>query len=482
MVRALITILFGVTMLLAVYSVPVLGVTALTGRSGGLAASAGLVMAIAAVALWWSNRTTPRLLEAARSRVGPILSDKRTLILIVLAGIALRAGWALYFPAPLRSDPATYFELAAKLYHHGAYQDGRGDYAYWPPGYPFFLYGTFLLLGDHRWVPPLANLVLYVAMAAATWRLALLAGGRYAAGLALLILSIWPNAVFSTSIASKELWLATLLSVALAFYVSSSVHRGWYSLAYASLAGLALGFGCLTQPSLLMLPVVFMLYEYLRRSPPRAAVGRIALLLLGTALIVSPWTTRNYARLGAVVPVSSNGGEVFYRANNSMATGAYLDPDQVGSLFGYDEVTRNRIGYRLGMDWATSHPLQFVRLALRKIVLFLGDDSTGAFETLKRGQQENSVPYLVSKGISTGYWLLLWLILGIGLVERRNSLRHPVSLLLGASVLYFLAIHSVFESGGRYHMQLLAVVAVLTALAAAPRGNGPPLVPTSPDR
>ena len=87
-------------------------------------------------------------------------------------GIGLRLVWLLVFDAPLRSDFATYYGLARKLYEDGSYLDPRGDYAYWPPGYPFWLYLNFFVFGVQRWVPAVSNLLLFVVSLASVYVLA----------------------------------------------------------------------------------------------------------------------------------------------------------------------------------------------------------------------------------------------------------------------------------------------------------------------
>ena len=78
------------------------------------------------------------------------------------------------------------------------------------------------------------------------------------------------------------------------------------------------------------------------------------------------------------VIVSDNGGDVFYRANNSLANGTYVYEGQ--TILPEDEVQRDRMGYQLGKHWIVSHPLQFLWLAERKLTFLLGDDGVGGIQ------------------------------------------------------------------------------------------------------
>jgi hypothetical protein len=69
--------------------------------------------------------------------------------------------------------------------------------------------------------------------------------------------------------------------------------------------------------------------------------------------VVAPWSIRNYRVFDAFVPISTNGGGVFYLANNPLATGHYTDigePDLTAPKS--DEVLWNRTGiaWRPGME------------------------------------------------------------------------------------------------------------------------------------
>jgi hypothetical protein len=108
-------------------------------------------------------------------------------------------------------------------------------------------------------------------------------------------------------------------------------------------------------------------------------------------------------------------------------------------------------------------------LALRKQVLFLGDDSQGAYESVKRGLGIGGIQYVAWKSVSNLYWLAIWFLILAGLELNWNHAFRPMTPEFSAiqlSVLYLWGIHSIFESGGKYHLPLIGVVAVLAALPA----------------
>jgi 4-amino-4-deoxy-L-arabinose transferase-like glycosyltransferase len=364
----------------------------------------------------------------------------------------------------LLSDSATYFALAEGLYTDRVYEDPRGDRAFWPPGYPFFLLAPFGIFGITPWAFIAGNLVLYVVASLATYRLGRLAIGKGAGCVAVLLLAIWPTHVFLTSIASKELLLSALVPLALLLYLQgadSSIYR-LRSTAQLLCSGFILGFASLTQPSLALLPSVIVAHALLRPDHLLRRAGQVSLVVVGMSVVITPWAARNVQVLNAFVPMTTNGGDNFYRANNPMATGGYT-PRGERTFAGLSEVERNRSGYRWGLEWIRSNPDRFLALAVKKQVIFLGDDSHGAFEALRRSRSTTAL-YTATKVLSNVYWLGIWALILLGVRLRRRLLTKPVLLLFALCFVYLLAVASVFESASKHHVAVTALLAVLASV------------------
>ena len=171
-------------------------------------------------------------------------------------GVFFRLLWVAIFQAPLKSDFAAYFCLAKNLVEKGLYECDTG-YAYWPPGYPFFLFLHFLVFGAHSWVPALANIWLFCVTTLTIYRLAETIADERIARLSTLLLVLWPNYVISAGLAGKEMLVTFLLPLAILLYITSprSASRiGGLSTVF--LTGLVVGFTSLTQPSMLLFPGV----------------------------------------------------------------------------------------------------------------------------------------------------------------------------------------------------------------------------------
>lgn len=457
----------------ALFSVPKLTWDLATGGAGRAGLAVGLAVAALALLLLWTGRhRITALLQAAGDRLAAIPS-RRWLASVIVAGIAARIVWILLFPAPFTSDGRSYYDLAAKLAEGQTFQTPKGELAAWPPGYPFILLAHFKIFGVGLLAVTVANLLFFAGTLLVVYPLAR-RFGEGTARLATLLFALWPNLIASAGVASKEMVIVFLLPATLLLYLRADERSGGSAVALRFAAGLVLGYATLTQPGLMLILGAFLIREVLLRTPLLHAAGRLALLGLGMALVILPWTWRNQQALGAPVLVSTNGGSVFYRANNPLATGGWIQHGE-RRLTGHDELTQDRLGYQWGKEWIRANPGKFLLLALKKQVLFLGDDATGLYE-IKRGGRIGGGVYALLKLLTNAWWWAIWALVLVAFLVRRATAwdRRADVVLFLLTILYFWAIDSVFESGARHHLPLVGVLAILAASAAGARIAAPP--------
>jgi hypothetical protein len=224
-----------------------------------------------------------------------------------------------------------------------------------------------------------------------------------------------------------------------------------------------MGFAALTQPGYLLFPCVLFGFEMLRDRGLLKAAVRITVFSIAMLASIAPWTIRNYLVFHRTVLISTNGGSVFYRANNPNANAQY-EPENAAPL-SKDEFEADKQGYKMAEDWIVHNPGAFAVLMVRKQVVFLGDDAVGVFETLKF-HIDHPVPlYAPAKAISNLFWLVLWTVLffGFPLLFKPGNWRLWYGLLF-LPFLYQWAIDSVFESGPRHHVPYVALLAVLAGM------------------
>lgn len=442
--------------LLAAYATTLLTLRLTTGWSDGRLAlfAGGAALAFAIFTLLLARRL-------ARHAFAPLTGLARMPLALILAlGLLLRAAWMFALPAEPGSDGAIYTALARQLATGGSYEVS-GTLAYWPAGYPLFLSAWMKLLGTGKAAWLAANLALFVVACTGIARLATWLGGADAGRLAALLFALWPNLVAHAATPEKEMVVVALLPWVCLVVVAvlQGPQQAWRPFA----AGALLGACVLVQPALqFLLPALWLLLIAAARPLPRA-LAACALLGLGAALVVAPWTLRNYQVFGQFVLVSTNGGDNFYRANNPQATGGYTKRGEI-DLSALGELERDREGKRLALEWIRSAPLEFAALAVEKQLRFMGDDAAGVYSTFKvGGASRNDAAYAALKGLANAWWLGMWALLAaaaLALRLRRDApddlARLPVWLWL-----YLFALHSVFESAGKYHVPMLWVLPVL---------------------
>src|SRR5438876_3863667 len=100
--------------------------------------------------------------------------DALCLVLVVLAALAFKLGFALRIPAFIAKDSQAYFLPAYDLVHGGQFELGLRR----TPGYPLFLAGALGLVGDDLRGILLVQHLLGVATAALAFVLGRLTFGR----------------------------------------------------------------------------------------------------------------------------------------------------------------------------------------------------------------------------------------------------------------------------------------------------------------
>lgn len=392
-------------------------------------------------------------------------SSARQLIAIILIGTIIRLLWIVIVQPIQLSDFLAYWDSAKRLVNEGqyyySYRDQYTLFAWRPPGYPLLLAFFIKLFGENIYIPAVINIIAYILSSVAVY---LIAGRLYTkkvAIIAVLLLTFWPSHIAVTGLAATEPVVVLLFSLMLwAFYKSETSSH-----IYAALSGIFLGMAILVKPSFLLLPAIWLLYVVMRWRI-KGVFLKFCISILFAVLVVTPWTIRNYEIFGDLVLVSTNGGDVFYRANNPLADGSYMAKGHE-DLAGYlekGEVYWNKKGYELGKKWIMENPIKFISLIGRKQAIFLGADWDLTRWAAKRPFGEVGELYKIYEYVGEIWWALIWVMVTAGLLRNRQFYMHSTfgSVLL-LTTMYFIAIHSIFESQNRYHMVMIWLLAILAA-------------------
>jgi 4-amino-4-deoxy-L-arabinose transferase-like glycosyltransferase len=312
---------------------------------------------------------------------------KRWLVVVFLLALGTRVGYALLAEGVdpflganlLHGDAGSYDRIARSLLAGAGFAQYPGvPTAFWPPLYPLFLAALYRLFGYSLLAARLAQALLGAVTAAATAAAARGAFGLRVGLLAGLGMALYPHLIyFDAWLIAEALYLA-LLALALWLAVEQQGRpRPWGF----ALLGALLGLATLAKPATLMLlPLVgWWVWIAPPERPTRDRAMQAALTLSLAAVVIAPWTVRNYQVFRAFIPVSANGGYTFYGANNADAFGGHREgfPPM---LPGLAEPQAESEYYRRALDWITDHPRDVARLTVRKLVRLFSPLSVASWE------------------------------------------------------------------------------------------------------
>lgn len=258
-----------------------------------------------------------------RSAVTSTMSTGRWFALAVLVGLAARVGALVVFHG---GDLYEYGTIAKNLQHGWGYSYfGHANGAFMPPGYTTVVWAALEVGGPHAIaLLQVLNLVMFVATCYALHALATRLFGPSVALLTVGLAAILPSSVYqATQTSSANVYLP--ITVVLA-YLLIRRHDGarWY-LSAGVLAGVLMLF---RSEALIVVGGVVLLdsIRSARTHTIRPIIGRLALLVVGVALVVAPWQIRTSLVLQRpVVTVSTNGWYNVWIGNHAGASGSQKD-------------------------------------------------------------------------------------------------------------------------------------------------------------
>jgi hypothetical protein len=219
-----------------------------------------------------------------------------------------------------RADPDGYRHIAHHLLAQGIFgRDAENETqpaptAYRPPLYPLLL--SVIAAGDDR-IPSLNVAITHVLLGVATVGVTFLLGWRLALGpwslLAAGLVAVDPILLNQSTLVMTET-LATLLG-ALCLWSLARFHSA-PNLANAGLAGAMIGMAILCRPTFLpwLLPVALVMAW--NSGGRQSKVLHVAALIGCTAVVLAPWTVRNYRVFGKPIATTTHGGYTLLLGNN----------------------------------------------------------------------------------------------------------------------------------------------------------------------
>ncbi len=272
------------------------------------------------------------------------------LLAVLTLAAALRFGLLLLWSPEITGDEVDYDRLAHSLIDGRGYISPRGEpTSLRPPLYPAFVAAGYALTGGTVQALRFLQATLDLGTVALTYLIGRWLFGRGPGLLAALLISVNLGTVAATGRLLNETLFTFLLMAAVAVTVRWlwAIWEGRVQavVALGIGAGVLLGAATLTRAILLLytVPLIVMaawtrwVHEPASDRVPsvpalrKATWGAILVVPLTFALVLTPWTLRNYRVHGALVPVATQTGITLYAS--------YNPPKGIFGLLPRDEVT-----------------------------------------------------------------------------------------------------------------------------------------------
>ena len=436
-------------------------------------------------------------------RVLPRWRERSFLLLLVASSFLPRVAWVAAVRNEQVSDFAIYHELGVALVSGRGYAItgpvGIEDIeiyiggpralpyttAFRAPGVALWCAALYATFGTSSGVALAANVALGAAVPLFLFLLLRRSRIPELARPASLAAALYPTAVMTTNLVGSEI-LFSLLLLAAAWMLERSERGGASftgSFGWLAAAGLTSGAAALVRSMFLPLAVSLALALALRDGL-RKGWSRAAAVILFMALVVAPWTLRNWRAFGRFIPVCTAEGiflgihsarNVPEHSRTAEWKRAYRRWDALS-----DEAEKGREGFRLGRAnfraMLQAGPAHVFAVLAQGFQETFGTDLEMLFWTQRRsflradhGAPEALFSPRLNYGMEivvTGFYLALAVAALFGaILVKPAKLATPGVLFQAVSFLIFTAAHVLLLGRPRYHYAMIPFLIILASLA-----------------
>ena len=398
--------------------------------------------------------------------------------------MALRLFLLVAWTPPMAADAADYDRLARSLAEGRGYTNTRGEPTSWrPPLYPAFVATIYRVAGGSVEAVRLVQVLVDLGTVVLGYQLGTVLFGALAGRIAGLLIAVNVSTISASSrLLSETLFTMLLMAgvvVAVEWWRAVRADRRSAAIALGMGAGALVGAGTLCRGVLLLYPLcligVAMLHGGVfpasrKRSTSAAATSARGLflgsgaLLLGFALIVMPWTVRNYRVHGALVPVATQVGVALYSAYNppdGWIFGMDTQDETVAAARRLPEVEASAMLTKAAVGSMLSSPQRTLRLEALKVVYFWVPVD---WEILPVYGAVNPTYLFV------GLWALVYV--GLWLTQTRSGRRDEMSTWPAwLPIAYLFVMAMVVQGTPRYRLPCEPLLALFAAAALAVVGR-----------
>lgn len=358
---------------------------------------------------------------------------------------------------PSSMDAQNYLRIARNL------AEGRG-FVLWnqptsfvAPVYPAFLAAVLGLSGGALWIVNFIQILLGAGTILFTYGIGCLIMDRPASRVAAWFISLHPELIGLTAFIYSETLFIFLLYISVFFILRSVKDAHWKQ---ALFGGAFLGLTTLCRGTLLYWPVVVLVLLWMIVRPsPRRAILCLVISGIAMAVVIAPWTYRNFKTFGVFLPVATGLGDVFWTGNYLPFDGEFRyqeTQEKIRAIVGdVDFITRDRILIRETLNSIKEQPLASLWLMIRKVGRFW----FRVYNAVPQGSPRTTNWAIFLPLAVTHYAILVLGLVGVRGVRWRDALW----VVLLSLLLYYTAIHAVTLAVPRYRQPLIPLLSILAA-------------------
>ncbi|QUH25057.1 ArnT family glycosyltransferase [Serpentinicella alkaliphila] len=419
------------------------------------------------------------------------------LTLTTLIAIFIRLWWIINIPTRQVFDFETYHDIATNIYLGLGHTYLGEPIAFQGMAYPYALGYVFRIVGSNSiLIAKLFNLMLStLTLILFYFILKKLTNNKRTIFIGYTILALLPNYIAYNNVVGTEVFAAFNLALIIFLQLYNFDNKFRYPM-----LGIAIGVAALTKPIFLAYPVVATTSYWLKHKQFKEPLFKLVILTLVMTITIAPWTYRNYKRFGRFIPVSYNGGYVFFLNNNANNThGGWMPiPDAAMSVETRERVNEilqygarsEKLAHELdpllqseAIKWIKANPIQYAKLGIIRLhTTFYGgvwDIDAWTMNELRERQPENrlteyernmrffrsvtdSIIHILST-LTFGYIIINIKPIILSFFKRERYINSSVSIPI-LNMLFFIAVYFVFEGQARYNFPLLFLMVASSVL------------------
>jgi len=298
------------------------------------------------------------------------LNKNKILILILFLALILRLGYIFILDAPLDWNDCKTFHIAAENIFQGkGYSiDGLTPFIAREPGYSvFFLVPLYLITGSSIFMAQLLNIVLSLLM---IWLIYKIGDKYFSKKIGLIagfLFAIYPPLIAYSGELMAAIPFAFLVLLGV-YLIIQSIEKKSKKIVF--LGGLVLGMAILTKSVATFLPIFLVPFLFIGLNKNyKETLKYFLLICLGTLILITPYTIRNYFAFGEFIYNRNDSGLNLWGGSYIPWKGEFQgnDAPPVPELTqGLDDKAADKKLRELAIQNIKENPLGVLRIWLKK--------------------------------------------------------------------------------------------------------------------